>query len=230
MSGTLRENIPWNQIPQDSRAMVLPFLSVKDNGVFNIALASRECRVDYLLSHQQILPAYDDWVYTDTNNFQGLRWVLKRGIKVGTLPLRMCVGYNLETDRDRVLHWLVDKKHDDIAREYVRINCDVRDVAGGDYNTTTTLMLASMKGYVEVAKALIATGADVNKANIRGTTPIYKASFKGCLEVVQALIAAGADVDKADHHGWTPIYWATWRGRYPEVVQALLDAGATPLS
>ena len=96
--------IPWNKIPQDSRADVLPFLSVQDNVELNVALLKdEECRDDYLLSHKnkEGLPAYDNWVYTDTDNFQGLRWVMKNGIKLHTL--RMRVGEDGETDRDRVL-------------------------------------------------------------------------------------------------------------------------------
>ena len=110
--------IPWADITQLSRASVLPFLSVQDNVELDIALLNdEECRDDYLLSHENKagLPAYDNWVYTDTDNFQGLRWVMKRGIKLNTL--RMCVGEEDETDRDRVLFWLVDNQHADIARE-----------------------------------------------------------------------------------------------------------------
>ena len=55
--------IPWNKIPQDSRADVLPFLSVQDNVELNVALLKdEECRDDYLLSHKNKkgLPAYDN--------------------------------------------------------------------------------------------------------------------------------------------------------------------------
>jgi hypothetical protein len=220
--------IPWHNIPQLSRAGVLPFLSIKDNVEFDIALLSdEECRDDYLLSHKNKkgLPAYDNWVYTDTDSFQGLRWVMKRGIKLNTLQMR--VGEDGETDRDRVLRWLVCKQHGDIAREYVRLNSDVRDVeAGGSFSRTMTLGLASEHGYVEVVNALTATGADVNKAGNYGRTPIYWASLNGHLEIVQALIAAGAGVNKADNSGRTPISGASSHGRL-EIVQALVAAGAT---
>jgi ankyrin repeat protein len=219
--------IPWHNIPQLSRAGVLPFLSIKDNVEFDIALLNdEECRDDYLLSHKNKkgLPAYDNWVYTNTDNFQGLRWVMKRGIKLNTLQMR--VGEDGETDRDRVLWWLVYKQHGDIAREYVRLNSDVRDVeAGGSFSRRMTLGLASAHGYVEVVNALIATGADVNKAINDGCTPIYEASSYGHLEVVQALIAAGADVNKAGNYGYTPISQASSYGHL-KVVQALIAAGA----
>ena len=221
--------IPWAGITQLSRAGVLPFLSVQDNVELDIALLNdEECREDYLLSHENKagLPAYDNWVYTDTDNFQGLRWVMKRGIKLNTLRMRVGVGVDGETDRDQVLHWLVDMEHGDIAREYVRINSDVRDVeAGEEYNRSMTLGRASLHGYVEVVNALIATGADANKADNDGTTPIHPASSRDHLEVVQTLIAAGADVNKANNSGYTPIFWASLNGRL-EVVQALIAAGA----
>jgi hypothetical protein len=219
--------IPWAKIPQLSRAGVLPFLSVKDNVEFDIALLNdEECRDDYLLSHKnkEGLPAYDNWVYRADDNFQGLRWVMKRCIKLNALQMR--VGVDGETDRDRVLHWLVDMEHGDIAKEYVRINTDVRDVVGLDYFGRTTLALsASKQGYVEVVNTLITTGADVNKASNNGMTPISWASFKGHLEVVQALVAAGADVNKASNNGMTPISRASCNGHLM-VVQALIAAGA----
>ncbi len=223
--------LPWHKIPQLSRAGVLPFLSVKDNAEFNIALLNdEESRPDYLLSHEnkEGLPAYDNWVYTNTDNFQGLRWVMKRGIKLNTLRIRVLDDWGgEETDRDQVLHSLVWNERDDIAREYVRINSDVEDftVEDGLETLATTLLCASEHGYVEVVDALIATGADVNKADNCGYTPISQASHNGHLEVVQGLIAAGADVNKADKWGVTPIYWASDNSRL-EVVQALIAAGA----
>jgi ankyrin repeat protein len=53
----------------------------------------------------------------------------------------------------------------------------------------TTLLRASKYGYLEVVNALIATGADVKKADEDGDTPISLASHNGHLLVVQALIA-----------------------------------------
>ena len=88
--------------------------------------AEDEFREEYLVWHKKLsLPAYDNWVYTDANDFQGLRWVMKRGIKLATL--RMRVGWEEHTERDKVLLWLVGNEHGDIAREYVRINTDVRN-------------------------------------------------------------------------------------------------------
>jgi ankyrin repeat protein len=237
--------IPWADIPQLSRMFVLPFLSVVDNGMFNIALAVKqdalptaqraprlsaedEFREEYLVWHKKLsLPAYDNWVYTDANDFQGLRWVMKRGIKLNTL--RMRVGWEEYTARDKVLYWLVNNEHGDITREYVRINTDVRNflvLSEEDGEVIgTTLTNSSMRGCVDVVTVLIANGADVNQADDGGDTPISWASNYGHLEVVQTLIAAGADVNQANEDGETPMYAASYNGHL-EVVQALIAAGA----
>ena len=47
-------------------------------------------------------------------------------------------------------------------------------------------------GHLEVVRALIAAGADVNLPNKDGLTALILAAKKGHLEVVQVLIAAGA--------------------------------------
>jgi ankyrin repeat protein len=225
--------ISWTDIPYDFRVGVLPFLSIQDNGMFNIAMAEKEDRKHYLYSHKLVnLPAYDNHLYTDSNDFQGLRWVLKRGIKLGKLQ----INYGWETDRDQVLWCVTTENRSDIAREYVRINTDVRDVlvitsvfySGDDEEHDawdTTLIRASFSGCVDVVTVLIANGADVNQADDEGNTPIYWASFYGHLQVVQALIAAGADAKKVANYGGTPMYAASARGHL-EVVRALIAAGA----
>jgi hypothetical protein len=247
--------IPWKKIHRKTRVGVLHFLSVKDNAALNIALVVDESRDDYLASHAGInLPAYDNFLYyTDHDNFQGLRWVMKRGIKLNTL--RMRVGEEGYTDRDRVMYWLVFKEYGDIAREYARVNTDVEDmqmtfakstlmhscekgytevvkalIANGAYVNAsvcgeTSIFLAARKGHLEIVQALIAAKADVNKAMTNGRTPIYVASIYNHLGVVNALIAADADVNLADNAGDVPLHWASHEGHL-EVVQALLAAGA----
>jgi len=42
---------------------------------------------------------------------------------------------------------------------------------------------------------------------------------------VKDLVAKGADVNGIDERGWNPLFGASWMGR-PEIVKALLDAGA----
>jgi len=44
----------------------------------------------------------------------------------------------------------------------------------------------------EIAKQLIAAGANVNAADANGTTPLMRAAFKGSVEIVRTLLEAGA--------------------------------------
>jgi ankyrin repeat protein len=102
---------------------------------------------------------------------------------------------------------------------------------GADPNTTgkygdTPLIIASFKGHLEVARELLARGADVNaREDYFGRTPLYLASWKGHLEVVRELLARGARLELKDWQGRTALYWASKEGQV-EVVRELLAQGA----
>ena len=57
---------------------------------------------------------------------------------------------------------------------------------------STALIAVSLKGYTEIAKALIAAGADVNIENEWGYTALDLADSYGTAEIVKILIAAGS--------------------------------------
>ncbi len=46
------------------------------------------------------------------------------------------------------------------------------------------------------------------------------------IEGLRLLLAAGADANEVNGRGETALHWAVWRGRGPEIVTALIDAGA----
>ena len=68
------------------------------------------------------------------------------------------------------------------------------------YNGFTPLMVAAQQGSVQVAKLLLAKGAD--KAAKAGQAPLFLASRNGHKDVVVTLLAAGAD-KRAEWQGWT---------------------------
>lgn len=74
----------------------------------------------------------------------------------------------------------------------------------------TLLKDAAYKGHLEVARALIAAGANVNVHST--TTALNQAAFHGHAEVVRLLLKSGADVNRADEMFRTPLMWAGWGG------------------
>ena len=87
------------------------------------------------------------------------------------------------------------------------------------------LMLASLKGLLEVAKQLIDRGADVNKP---GWAPLHYAATKGHVAVMELLLENHAYIDAASPNGSTPLMMASLYGT-ASAVKLLLDAGADPL-
>jgi hypothetical protein len=89
--------------------------------------------------------------------------------------------------------------------------------------------------HIDILKALIGAGADVNLAsqhqrpNINtNVTPISIAANEGHTEAISALIQAGADPNiPCDPSGFTAIHWAAESG-HAEAITALIQGGADP--
>lgn len=94
----------------------------------------------------------------------------------------------------------------------------------------SALMTAAEKGQAEVAKMLIAAGANAN-VNLGGRwrTPLTAAAGEGHAEVVQMLLGAGADPNGGEGARWgsAPLIASVENG-HTDVVRALLEAGADP--
>ena len=88
----------------------------------------------------------------------------------------------------------------------------------------TPLMIACLKGHLEIARMLVARGADVNKT---GWTPLHYASSGGHVALIQMLVDENAYIDAESPNGTTPLMMAAMYGS-PEAVKVLLDAGADP--
>jgi len=58
---------------------------------------------------------------------------------------------------------------------------------------------------VEVLRALVEAGADVNKGNNNGRTPLIYAAGNGKVEVVRFLLQKGADKSLKDNDGDTAL-------------------------
>ena len=91
--------------------------------------------------------------------------------------------------------------------------------------SSSNLCAAVWEQNIDLAKALIADGADINAVNSISWTPLFIASFYNNTEIALALISAGANVNKINSDGQTPLHMATREGNI-EIVRALIVAGA----
>jgi ankyrin repeat protein len=107
----------------------------------------------------------------------------------------------------------------------------------------TALLYAARDGRAELARMLLAAGADVNGPDANAITPLLMAITNDHMDVARVLLDAGADVDAADFWGRTPI-WAAVEIRNRDysranefgidrdaalaVVRTLLERGANP--
>jgi uncharacterized protein len=86
------------------------------------------------------------------------------------------------------------------------------------------LMMAALKGHLDIAKKLIARGADVNKT---GWTPLHYAATNGHLDMIRMLLENHAYIDAESPNGTTPLMMASQYGSGP-AVKLLLEEGADP--
>nr|CUU00441.1 unnamed protein product [Hymenolepis microstoma] len=90
----------------------------------------------------------------------------------------------------------------------------------------TPICDAAANGSVEIIKALIMGGANVNPPAYWGS-PLMYAVKNGHYGAITTLVDAGADVNACDRQGFCPIH-VTVRNRFYEAVEYLLMAGADP--
>jgi len=80
-------------------------------------------------------------------------------------------------------------------------------------------------GNIDIAKLLIAAGADVNAQSIHGDTALMYTSVTGHPEIAKMFIEAGADVNARSNNGSTALMLAI-DPVHTEIVQLLLEFGA----
>lgn len=98
------------------------------------------------------------------------------------------------------------------------------DVNNVDENDTP-LTAACENGYIDIAKMLIAKGADVNKNHVSGKFPLYAACNKDDFDIVRMLLDRKAQVNTIYKTLSTSLYYVCLRGQV-EIAKMLIDYNA----
>jgi cytohesin len=91
----------------------------------------------------------------------------------------------------------------------------------------TPLFAAVYGDHIDIARFLIAKGANVNAKDMAGQTPLHVVCVHGKRNMVELLIAEGADVNARDYGGCTPLHRMFTIGRQRmDIAELLIAKGA----
>ena len=120
-------------------------------------------------------------------------------------------------------------KSGDAARVSALLSADPSLLHAEDQDGSTPLHCAAWKGWPEVAKVLLAHGADVHRQNKNahwGGTPLHAAAHANQKAVAELLLAHGADVQFRSLNGRTPLEETAFH-KAAAVARLLKQHGAT---
>jgi len=164
----------------------------------------------YSLSHAG---SYEDFfIAVKQDDPQAVRALLNRGFDPNTLDPKRLPGLYVAL-RDSSL------KAAQALIDWPKTNVEIRTP-----EDESPLMMACLKGHVEMVKKLISRDADVNKT---GWTPLHYAATGGHVAIIELLLEQHAYVDAESPNGTTPLMMAAHYGS-PAAVKVLLESGADP--
>ena len=129
--------------------------------------------------------------YSTADKFASLRWGVRKRIKLQGFKIENVMDVNgIIVPRREHFDVICELGYADIAilmvkSESIGLNSEGR--LGG-----TPTYWAAYHGLVEVVRALVTVGADINKADNNGVTPLRTARRQGHTEVAGFLESAGA--------------------------------------
>ncbi len=166
--------------------------------------------IGYSLAHSG---SYEDFfVAIKQDNPDAIAALLKRGFDPDTIDPQGLSGLYLAL-RDSSL------KAARVLIDWPKTNVEIRT-----RQDESPLMMACLKGHLELARKLIARDADVNKT---GWTPLHYAATSGHVAIIELLLEQHAYIDAESPNGTTPLMMAAYYGS-PAAVKLLLEAGADP--
>jgi hypothetical protein len=157
--------------------------------------------------------SYDDFIAAVTfDQPAAIESLLKRGFDPNTPSEKGVAGLLLAIQSESPKSAMLLARHPST-------NVNVQNKVG-----ETPLMLAAINNQVELAKVLIARGADVNRP---GWTPLHYAATRGHRDMMRLLLEHDAYIDAESDNGTTPLMMAAFFAP-PLAVKLLLEEGADP--
>ncbi len=224
-------------VTEAKRAGVIDYVNTLDRRGFTpVYLASennREEVVDVLIAHKGKvnLAADDGWsplhVAADKGGCQIVKKLVTAGADIAATKKGGCWI---------PLHAAAEKGHADIIEVLVteaRKSGVIDYVNTFDHQGFTPLHWAAKNMHKEVARTLLAMGADALRKSSCGSLPIHEASLSGHFDVVSILIPEGNEnlsrdqMNAYDAGNLTPLHWASRNG-HVRLVSLLLSRGADP--
>jgi uncharacterized protein len=213
-----------------------PNASLSKFGDTALMLAARTGRVDsvrMLLDNGAEVNAIETWGGTTP-----LMWAVADG-HLDTVKLLIARGASVNA-RSYFVPSAHGRGFEGATPEAPKPTHAVEELAGGWF---TPLMFAAREGDVEIARTLVAAGAELNAIAGDGKDALGLAIFNGQYELASFLIDNKVNVNHADAQRFTPLFWAVDRRNmelgtngFPwtvtvdplPLIKKLLDAGADP--
>lgn len=101
------------------------------------------------------------------------------------------------------IHTAVISGDIEVVRQHIQAGSDIN--AADPFAGSSPLITAATFGKTDIAKVLIAAGADVNFTNGDGATALHSAAFFCHPEIVDALLSAGVDKSIVNNFGSTAL-------------------------
>ncbi len=104
------------------------------------------------------------------------------------------------------------------------LNCLILNKRGDLKSKNEFLLVASEKGFYEIARSLIKNGIDINQKDSLGKNGLLLATERGHVDVVELLIQNGIDMSQTDEYGCNALHWACSSG-FRVIVELVLAKG-----
>eukprot|EP00466_Bigelowiella_natans_P009622 jgi/Bigna1/56135/estExt_Genewise1Plus.C_830062 len=99
------------------------------------------------------------------------------------------------------------------------------NIEAKDNNDETPLVMASIKGHIEIVKYLVGMKANIEAKNHKDNTPLIVGSSNGHLGIVKYLVDMKANIEAKNEHGETPLVVGSKKGHL-EIAKYLVDMKA----